>query len=458
MKKLDPTLLGFWRRAIDSLDPLRPLRSSEVDSLYQVRPDGPAASVAVRFLRSMAPEGEKVLLYGARGAGKSTELSMLARTLHEEYAVVQVDLGAGLPDRANTLAVVTLLGAAALCAIRSWQRPDADLPAIRRAAYEKVAGGFGQALQRIGLAADLASRLAEVVAPVVSAMLPQATLLAPAIGTLGAARGVLSQAADLRRELSREPLGGRLPANRLDDAEAVVTAVNESLQELRELSGRPPLLLADGFDKRTDLDDIRLALSDAELLVAIRAPLVLTGPVLLRHDASFREIERSFSLASLPNVAVRRLVGGAVETDPTGVALLVELLDKRLRAARLPADLAAPAAVELAAVMSSGIVREFLELLCWAGDLALAKGTDRIGEHDVRAAVRRRRLSLQGYLDETDVGILERIVHKPWVLPAAPRADVLLFENLIACYSNGDIWYRPHEAIADSISAALGDG
>lgn len=74
------------------------------------------------------------------------------------------------------------------------------------------------------------------------------------------------------------------------------------------------------------------------------------------------------------------------------------------------------------------------------------------------AAVRRHRLKLQGYLNTERVQILERVLDKPSVLPSGEQADELLFENLIACYANGDLWYRPHEAIAAGLEATLRDG
>ena len=36
------------------------------------------------------------------------------------------------------------------------------------------------------------------------------------------------------------------------------------------------------------------------------------------------------------------------------------------------------------------------------------------------------------------------------------QADTLLFENFIACYPNGDLWYRPHELIVEFVEAHSG--
>lgn len=446
-------LIQWWRRTLEAIDPLRPLTREEVDSLYTERPDAPARMIATRLRRSFPGRGQSILLYGARGAGKSSELSRLAREICDEYAVVQIDLGAGLPDETSTLALVILLGAAVLQVTNEWVRPDAEAKARPRHGEARLT----EALKKFGLASNFLADMLGHIAPILSWTGADGGATSAARAALATGGAALSHAADLRRELSRSSLAGRLPTDKQDDARAVTEAVNQLLRELEELAGRPAILLADGFDKRTRIEDIQTALADLDLLVALEAPIVLTGPVVLRHDIRFRGLSNGFTMHSLPNIAVRRRRVGdgarievTVEDNAAGLALLREIFERRMRSIGV-GEIAAPDALTLAARMSSGIIREFLQILTGAGELALDAGRRTILLADVEAIVRRLRLSLQGSLDEKDWMLLARVLAKPGTLPADDRADVLLYENFIACYANGDLWFRPHEAIADSV-------
>lgn len=453
MSAADQEVLSWWRKVLGPLDPMQPLRAEDVGRLYTERPDAPYKMIAARLRRSPALRGQTILIYGARGAGKSSELSRLGAELKDEYTIVHVDLGAGLPETTSTLALVVLLGAAALHGLAQWERPDVP----------PSSGGRGKdllavALKQLGLSADFLGGLLKHVGPALALVGADSGVSAAAGGAW--AVSALAHAAALRRELGRGPLGERLTSDRFDDARAVADAVNTIFLELEARAGRPPLLLADGLDKRTRLEDVSTALADRDLLASLAAPMVLTGPVVLRHDPRFRSLESGSAMFSLPNVAVRRRGGRGgheVVDNEDGIALLRELSMKRLATVDVHLDdLMERGALGLAARMSSGIIREFLTILTSAGDAAQSAGERRISAAHVEAAVRRIRLSLQASLDEQDWQILARLIQKPGTLPADDRADVLLYENFIACYANGDLWYRPHEAIAGSVSGVLG--
>lgn len=448
-------LISWWRRILEAIDPLRPLVRDKIDDLYAERPDSPTRMIATRLRRSSPGHGQSILLYGARGAGKSSELSRLARELRDEYAVVQVDLGAGLPDQTSTLALVVLLGAAVLQVSKEWAGPDAAATTPARTGEDKL----NKALAKLGLASTFLGSVLKHIAPILTWTGADSGVTAAATAALSTAGTALSHSADLRRELSRDPLAGRLPADRQDDARAVTESVNQLLHELEQLTGRPPLLLTDGLDKRTNIEDIQTALADLDLLVALEAPIILTGPVVLRHDVRFRGLANGFTMHSLPNIAVRKRGnegGETIEENADGLALLRDIFERRMRAIEV-LEAVEPQALDLAARMSSGIIREFLQILTGAGDLALDAGRRQITLRDVEAVVRRLRLSLQGSLNEKDWMLLARVLAKPGTLPADVRADVLLYENFIACYANGDLWFRPHEAIADSVASTVGD-
>lgn len=274
----------------------------------------------------------------------------------------------------------------------------------------------------------------------------------PAVGAAIQATGALASAgADVRHALARGPLAGQLPADQRDNAKGVVGAVNQILIELQQLAGRAPLLLADDLDKRTRTDEVELALSDEYLLRELQAPLVLTGPVNLRHDPRFRAVPGNFRLALLYNVAVCvRDRSGMVEPAEAGLRVLCDLYNRRHALADLPEGLCSEELVKRAALMSSGIVREFLGLLHSACKFAIGAGRQTISFVEIEGAIKARRLELEGYLNEQHRETLARVFAKG-TLPGTPGADTLLFENFIACYPNGDIWFRPHELIVDFV-------
>ena len=192
-----------------------------------------------------------------------------------------------------------------------------------------------------------------------------------------------------------------------------------------------------------------------------RPPLVLTGPVNLRHDPRFRAVPGNLRLALLYNVPIMRRAKGANSNDaqvsPAGVGVLYDLYRRRQAGADLPEELFGDDLIELAAKNCAGIMRDFLWLLHEAGKTALIRSARRVEPQDLHAAMKKRRLELEGYLDEDALTILKRVLDKG-TLPGSPEADTLLFENFIACYHNGDIWFRPHELIVEFVRHKRSDG
>ena len=102
MARPSKELAQWWKPKLRVLDPWRELGLHEIEELYAERQRAPSADLARILSVVTEPQSVKVILCGARGSGKSTELVRLARELEEDYCVVQTDLGAGLPDEAST--------------------------------------------------------------------------------------------------------------------------------------------------------------------------------------------------------------------------------------------------------------------------------------------------------------------------------------------------------------------
>lgn len=446
---VNPDLLRWWKPKFRALDPLRELTVDEVADLYAERQAAPYRDLATKLVIAERPADLKVLLCGARGSGKSTELTRLAHEVRDRFCVVHADLAAGLPDQAGTLAVLILLGTACLHALSIWSNdPDTFDAATHEERVARQSTKLQAAIDKLGAMPNIADIL-KGIAGVVTVFEPSTgTALKVAATTAKAAEPSLrSAAAAIKHALSRQSLDGRLPPDKRDDAVAVVAAVNDVVKELESAAGRPALLLADGLDKRTSVEDVRLALSEEYLLQDLQAPLVLTGPVHLRHDARFRNAPGNFRLSLLYNIPVYEREAGPSDA---GIEALRMLYERRCNAADISHDLISPEFVTEAALMSSGIIRDFLHFLYDACQQAFMAGRRAVSESDIHAALKARRLEMEGFLDEHKVDLLRRVLEKGLV-PVGNEADLLLFENFIACYPNGDVWFRPHELLVEYV-------
>jgi hypothetical protein len=446
-------LIDWWRPKLRAFDPWRLVHLEEIHELYAERDGAPSQSLAIDLLMAERPAEIKVLLCGARGSGRTTELTRLAHDIDQHFCVVQTDLGLGIRDGASTLAVITLLGVAALHAIKSCSDPDSEAKALAMGRTSPVGRGVERlqtALRRFGDGMPSVTQLVDGVSGIV-------TLFDPAIAaTLGTARGMAkatgsttSATSKLRIDLARGPLEGRLKPDQRGDAQFVVGAVNEILAELEALAGRSPLLLADGLDKRIRLDEVTLALNDEYLLRDLQAPVVLTGPMNLRHDPRFRTAPGNFRLTVLYNVPIwHRVDGGAVQAAFEGIQVLRDLYKRRREQAGIPKGLFRDGLIDRAAHNCAGIVRDFLGLLHEAGKNALRRGARTVDADDLEAAIKARRLEMEITLREQDIRILRHVLDSA-ILPRTPEVSSLLFENSITCHYGNNLWFRPHDLLVD---------
>ncbi|MBH25887.1 MAG: hypothetical protein CMH57_15880 [Myxococcales bacterium] len=448
-----------WKPTLDALDPWRLLRPDEIDRLYVTRPRTPLRSLMQELLHG--EDNTKCVLYGARGAGKTTELDRLSKVLHERFCIVSANLGDSLPEGSGTLAIIILLGAASLSALESWlTHPDAELTALIKADSSswlaRARSRFNDALKPLGMAAEQVAELVKAVAPLVALFEPTtAAGAAIAVGAVKAAPAISKVASRSRELLRRDKLLGRVEPGKEDEVNAVIAAVNSILSDLREASGRTPLIIAEGLDKLSDLKSIETAVADIDYLLKFESALILSGPIRLSFDLQSYEIhgQRQLSLHTLPNVPVLQVLPGEEPREgDEGVALLLELYQLRMAQLTNPddQDRYPEEVLRRAARMSSGLVRDFLKLLRGAGVEAQKEGADAVTKDHMEATIRTQRQTMQRFLRDTDLDLLKQIAQRG-VLPTSERADTLLYENFIVCYNNGDLLYTPHMLILDYV-------
>jgi len=81
----------FWMPIAAAFDPQKPIEIGDKQRYYVERPDSPLQDMADQLL--LTPHTpRKIMLTGQRGSGKTSELARLATNLHDEFAVVWLDV------------------------------------------------------------------------------------------------------------------------------------------------------------------------------------------------------------------------------------------------------------------------------------------------------------------------------------------------------------------------------
>lgn len=425
--------LAFWRELHRRLDPLRLPSPDELATAYAPRADGPAARLAEEFELADQAAGIRSLICGARGSGKTTEMLHLQQIIPQRRpgtATIYLDIASALPEKASTAVWLPLVAAAVQAA--RFDAPASPTPQSLQAA-----------LTTIGVSADAFSRLVGFISQL---MLysgePAAASGAVLKGAGGAAREISELARFVRGSLQQATNAEQ------DHVEALASGLREQIDLYQQGSGNELVLLLDGLDRRRSAEQVLDALNDADMLYDLPAGLILSGPVQMRFDRRFAALTLPgrFRTHTLPNLPVVTPQGAG---DGKGQDQLVELLQRRLEPISDPRTtlLFSEPLSRHAARMSSGLPREFLELLRLAARAARNDGRFSVDERDLEEAVRERRHDYQAGITSDMWDVLDEVLQRT----ERPRGDVdeLLFINLVACYSNGDIWFRPNELLVD---------
>jgi hypothetical protein len=428
--------LPFWRRIDRALDPLHLPEPDEFTDRYEPHPDGPALRVLDDLEMSNDPTSLRVLLCGARGSGKTTELMFLQRKLAamDGTAALYVDIATALPDDAGTAVWLPLVGAAVRVArnVPDHPKPHEDKLALAAAG--------------VGITSEVFSNLLTLVTSL-------ATFSGtPTGGTIATIATAASSATGALADLSRSVRTGLAEADKAlpSEVDSLGAALRTEIDLLSQETGSKLVLLLDGLDRRPTSESVLRALHDAELLYKLPAGLVLSGPVQMRFDPRFAALTlpgalRSQTLTNLPVVTPEG------KDHLPGQRVLERLLKKRLADEPAAASLFPAPIVRRAARASSGLPREFLELLRISARACRRGGRAEASTEDLDIAMKERRHAYQSGLTTDTWDVLATVL----VTRERPRGDLdeLLFVNHVACYPNGDVWFRPNELLIDYLQA-----
>ncbi len=430
-----------------AFDPMRPLTDQD-QSLYVRRTDDVAAGFARQFL---FPKQHKVLVLGAVGSGKSTEIYRLAQQhrLSEPNPVVGVlDLTTHFEvAKLEPIQVLVVLALAMLRLVPDAGRQPSSEVANLANAYAELQGRPSSAASEIephlqklarGLLV-LVGRGAEVFAG--AELLPESVLQAGA--------DALVQAAPLRRlSVPKVPPG-------LDVNERRVTQVTEAVNSLvrwtrRSLDNRPLTLFVDGLDKIPEPDDAH-RMFGCGILDQFQASLVLAAPLVLRIDPTMTHAFRRLYLGNFRVLASQAQDG----LFPDEIGQMRSIFRLRVVEQGIDPESAivggcgSDGLLDRLILASGGLSRDFIHLCRLAVEHGSTTGSaNPLSDAEVSAAIEELRKRYLYALDAERLGILQATRNSE-VRQSGAEADRLLNSNHVLCYGNGDPLYRPHPLILD---------
>ncbi|MFY0523464.1 hypothetical protein ACN28I_09885 [Archangium gephyra] len=300
----------------------------------------------------------RVLLFGQTGVGKSTELARLASLLHERYLVIQPSV-----DKVLNLQGTSwheLLVFSALWAYVHLREDWFGISAESNADIEDLNAALGRAL----------------------------SLTPPTLRTF---RGPPTPTALQRfrnEPLHARPLIAQGPAQFWDMASALLRAIAEA-------ANKPAVLIWDGLE-RMPLDSARDLFLDARNPTSeLPCRAVITAPLALSFESYFGDIEERFRL-------VERLRALPCDPDSPGYDFLLRMTEARGASKIFSGEL-----IGEAIRLSSGLPRQFLQLLSNAATQALVDGLERVQPESFARAVQRVTERWQYQLEPDDYEALE---------------------------------------------------
>lgn len=403
---------------------LQQLRSKQPASQDQyVPPVRGCVEEVVTLLTADPASREKVLLVGARGGGKSSELRAVARALETRGGALlaTVDLDASGVHAPNVTAF-DLLYLSALGVLQGMATEQAR-PLLDRlnSAYAgeqapELQNNLGKlsgfALAGAGLAAA-GGAYAKLQGIDIDA---PAALAGGALSTLGSALG--TGGGLVLRDRSPAVVGETSTMGR-----ALIEACIEIARARRRASADPLYLLVDGLEKMNGEANERFRQIFEQTRLVADAPW---ATIIAAPPCTLTETNAVMAVGYCPVT-----VWGFGPDDRNG---LLRLVKQRFRGAGVdPAEAAAPGVIEHIVDSSGSLPRHTVDIVWNAVLEALRRGAGQLTMEDAERALQKYGEMLATGLTREDLAILAD-VHRTGLLPGRPRAAVLFADNRILSY------------------------
>ncbi|NJK31429.1 MAG: AAA family ATPase [Deltaproteobacteria bacterium] len=404
----------FWKEVHHWFDPTEPVGADQPE-LHAER--DPRYNPLVRLADELRLTDDhcRVLLTGAIGNGKTSELNFFATSLTKSRIVVLVDLWEHVqnnvrdPNALNRMEMWELLG---LLGVAIYQAGKEHLghvwgeePKALEGALKRLRAAEGDGSEAEIDLVELGHGMTVAAGGVAGAMLG-----APVGAAIGAAgKGLVKAVADAAKWTWKVGLPGtRHRGDQDGDVRLVLDAVNQLILGLRADYDRPLLLVIDGLDRITDSERTRLLFIDSLLLSMLECDELSTAPLMLMREQS--TLVDRFFVKDLHNIPV---LDRNAPNDPTrmgpGIAFFRELVDKRITRIKqllveqgltCPADPLPGPVVDRLAYYSGGLVRDFVKLVRLVVFEALRDDLAQVTDEIVDRALREARSDKEFYMSK----------------------------------------------------------
>lgn len=427
------SLQRFWKAVYDSFDPDEPVT---VPALRVPRDEkySPAEQALPSLLSDFGVQ--RVLVAGAIGSGKSTELLTIAERLGAAgRVVVSFDLGnhmeysvkdPGAIERLQAWEIVGLVGLAVLRAGtkrwgHAWRGADA---ALAKALSSQSDGAELDV-------AKLATGLAVTVGGAVGAATNTGIEVLKAIGDAWSWKLGLP--------------GARRRSDQDEGVRNVVAATKTIIESLSTALDRRIVVIIDGLDRIRRAQGFEGLFVESGLVQSLPCDLVMSAHLAMvqRYRGSLR-FDQRYDLCNEP-VADRE---DPWKPDPRGVRFFRELVERRFHAlegVQVIPDVLSEPLLERLVWCSGGRLRDFMGFMRSIALLASGQTVTRVGTDLVERIIDKARRLLSDGLNADEIELLEDLARDPTHrLPGSDLAIELLEQQLILAYPNENAWYLPH--------------
>ncbi len=372
----------------------------------------------------------KAVLFGHRGGGKTTEIFRLLDNLKEQFFPIYVEATEEL-DTAKFQTEDLLLILASM--IESKLREN-DTP-LRAESLGRVLGWFDEVVKNTAWRKELQGEVG--VGAEVGVDVPFFARIFASVKSL--MRYDTEYRTEVKREVRKQP-------------GALLNAVNLLIDEANlVLAPKRLLVVVDNLDRCDPAVIDEVLLRDADMVKALRCPIILTPPMDLllrpktdRIEAAYNECHALFA------VRLRRPEQPYRSFDGPGRDLLLGLLRKRVDLDRVMPD---SEARDRLIAACGGAVRELFDLLSAS---ALLSAGDQIRLSDVESAIRARRGRMRDMINVNGWHDALATIARTKQLAPDRKCEEVYFYGFAFKY-NGDNWYDIHPLAAElpEVDAAI---
>jgi hypothetical protein len=403
------------------------------------RPLSPARRI-IEILASPFASDARILVTGAAGAGKTTELLRVAGARASHELVVLLDVARYFERLGRTAGLqhvspweVCFLVGLALCRAAEDRLGASFLEVSRReleSAWTALARASGTPQPR---QLDLA-RLCEAIVAAGAVIIGEPAGATPGIGSRAAV-----EAARASWNLPMGTSSKRI----LDDDERVKTMLDTVNRVIGELQAchRPVLLVLDGLDQVQGLERVRELFVESDMLMRLACRTVVSVPGALFQHSMVLAMPR-FQFQPLVNEPVLDL-DASVRPGP-GLAFFTDLFLRRTQDLDGKALIAQPL-LDRGAYYSGGLARDFVAMIRLVARQAWQVDAPAATEEIVESVIDQERRSLETGMHRGHIAVLEAVMRDP---DHRPPADDLVWELLtrtrLVPYPGRSIRFYPH--------------